>query len=126
MTNIELHWDYTQHRPRCKPSKPNNKVNQERRTSFFTNLFNCCGKKEPIKRDRQLSVPINMALKQNVEEVFLEDLWRFGIPSSLRKTFWPMKIQNRLGLSKQLYRLNKEHGARLQTRDEAPNEDRPQ
>jgi hypothetical protein len=46
-------------------------------------------------------------------EVYMEDLWRFGIPIALRKTLWPFKIQNKLGISKQLYRLNREHGLRL-------------
>ena len=46
-------------------------------------------------------------------EVSMEELWRFGIPINLRKTFWPFKIQNLLCISKQLYRLNKEQGSKL-------------
>lgn len=43
----------------------------------------------------------------------MEELWRFGIPINLRKTFWPFKIQNLLCISKQLYRLNKDQGSKL-------------
>lgn len=43
----------------------------------------------------------------------MEELWRFGIPINLRKTLWPFKIQNKLCISKQLYRLNKEQGLKL-------------
>lgn len=45
--------------------------------------------------------------------MYLEDLWRFGIPQNLRRTFWPLKIQNKLSISKQLYRINKEQGLNL-------------
>ena len=36
-------------------------------------------------------------------EVNLEDLWRFGIPVSIRRVLWPFKIGNKLGISKELY-----------------------
>ena len=55
-------------------------------------------------------------LKFNQQEkikVSMEDLWRFGIPINLRKTLWPFKIHNKLCISKQLYRLNKEQGLKL-------------
>lgn len=40
----------------------------------------------------------------------LEDFWRFGIPDTFRKALWPFVIQNKLGLSKQLYRIKLAEG----------------
>ena len=83
-------------------------------------------KSTSIQENNQLIVSFNkkdidsFATQANIEnnklmfkeseplEVSMEELWRFGIPINLRKTFWPFKIQNLLCISKQLYRLNKE------------------
>ena len=46
-------------------------------------------------------------------EVNLEDLWRFGIPVSIRRILWPFKIGNRLGISKELYKINRKQGLAL-------------
>ena len=43
-------------------------------------------------------------------EVNLEDLWRFGIPVSIRRVLWPFKIGNKLGISKELYQINRKQG----------------
>ena len=46
-------------------------------------------------------------------EVNIEDLWRFGIPVSVRRVLWPFKIGNKLGISKELYQINKAQGFAL-------------
>ena len=46
-------------------------------------------------------------------EVNLEDLWRFGIPVSIRRVLWPFKIANKLGISKDLYQINRAQGVAL-------------
>jgi hypothetical protein len=47
--------------------------------------------------------------KQSVSYL-LDDFWRFGIPDTFRKALWPFVIQNKLGLSKQLYRIKLAEG----------------
>ena len=49
-------------------------------------------------------------------EVNLEDLWRFGIPVSIRRILWPFKIGNRLGISKELYKINRKQGLALKAK----------
>lgn len=49
----------------------------------------------------------------NLDVVNLEDLWRFGIPVSIRRVLWPFKIGNKLGISKELYQINRRHGIAL-------------
>lgn len=46
-------------------------------------------------------------------DVNLEDLWRFGIPVNIRRVLWPFKIGNKLGISKELYQINKLQGITL-------------
>jgi hypothetical protein len=43
----------------------------------------------------------------------LEDLWRFGIPVSVRRVLWPFKIGNKLGISKELFQINRKQGESL-------------
>ena len=47
------------------------------------------------------------------DEINLEELWRFGIPVSIRRLLWPFKIGNRLGISKELYQINRKLGLAL-------------
>ena len=46
----------------------------------------------------------------------MEDLWRFGIPMSVRRVLWPFKIGNKLGISKELYQINRSQGKTLYDR----------
>ena len=46
-------------------------------------------------------------------EVYIEDLWRMGIPVKIRKVLWPFKIDNKLGISNELYIEHLEQGLKL-------------
>ena len=48
-----------------------------------------------------------------VPEVCLEDLWRLGIPVAIRKVLWPFKIENKLGITQELYTINMKRGLKL-------------
>ena len=48
--------------------------------------------------------------------VNMEDLWRFGIPVSIRRVLWPFRIGNSLGVSKELYQINRAQGLVLRNK----------
>ena len=58
----------------------------------------------------------NIKNSSETPEVCLEDLWRFGIPVNIRKGLWPFKIENKLGISYELYRMNMHQGIKLKQR----------
>ena len=87
MTNFEKHWDYFCH----KPASQKDKNEKPARDSF--ELLKC------FSNQRKPQV-----------EYRLEDFWRFGIPYKYRKVLWPFAIQNKFGLSKQLYKIKLSEG----------------
>jgi len=42
--------------------------------------------------------------------ISLNDFWRFGIPDKYRAGLWPLAVQNKLHITKQLYRINLAEG----------------
>ena len=58
----------------------------------------------------QSSARGDSAQLSHMPEIILEDLWRSGIPVSIRRVLWPFKIGNKLGISKQLYQIHKQKG----------------
>ena len=52
-------------------------------------------------------------LGRQAAEVNMEELWRFGIPMRVRRELWPFKIGNKLGISKELYYINRSQGKAL-------------
>jgi hypothetical protein len=46
----------------------------------------------------------------NSKGFLLEQLWRRGIPSKFRQKLWPFVIQNKLELTKKLYKIHFSEG----------------
>ena len=90
MTNFESHWDYTNHTPMHQPQRSGDKPKRD----SFELLLKCNA---------------NTKRRQHIE-YRLEDFWRFGIPNNYRRVLWPFAIQNKFGLSRQLYEIKLTEG----------------
>ena len=107
MTNFEKNWDYMKHRPVKKLKKQEESKNQK---DAFQTFFLCFSSNK--RNSGGLSQKGSQLKELNSSSVtfLLDDFWRFGIPVTSRKALWPFAVQNKLGLSKQLYRIKLAEG----------------
>jgi hypothetical protein len=82
MTNFEKYWDYTTHKPRAKQTSD---LKNLFLANYTSNLLTCCF--SPGKVTRKST---NKLIDD--KEIFLDDFWRFGIPSAFRRVLWPFII----------------------------------
>lgn len=92
LTNFASHWDYQNHCPKMK------KIKVPAKKGFFTRIFCCCNSKkenfEEFSNDTYTS-----------KGLFLDIVWRKGIPPRFRKKIWPFAVKNNLEITKPLYNI---------------------
>ena len=90
LTNFANHWDYENHCPKkCKKSEGAKK-------GFIASIFPCLSSEDKNSEEVDLAAYTSKGL-------FLDIVWRKGIPPRFRKKIWPFAIRNNLELTKSLY-----------------------
>ena len=134
MTNFAAHWDYQNHCPKKASHESvsqspmdlgrSSRDSQKRAKGWLCkiNPRHCWIQRNNQRRSfksEKKSLRQEQFESSSPEKIFefpsskgylLEDLWRRGIPNKFRRKLWPFAIQNKLEISKQLYRMNLKEG----------------
>lgn len=82
-------------------------ANQRHRGSFVTDSKNSSADKYSPLQTRESKLSLFQTNNVQDDTPLLEDLWRLGIPVKCRKVLWPFKIDNKLGITQELYYINR-------------------